>query len=76
MKYRVSTYRDGNGKLIYRPEEWAWWWPFWSGIEIMDSPWSYFVLEFDTADDAQAWIYQTITKNAAWKRERVRDRVA
>ena len=76
MKYRVSIYRDGNRKLIYRPEKWTWWWPFWSSIEIMEIPEYSFVLEFGTEQGAREWIDKTTTENAARKRQRVRNRVA
>ena len=76
MKYRIAKYRDGNNKMIYRPQQWAWWWPFWRRIEFMDSPWSYFVLEYETEAEALDWIARTTTQTATLKRQRVRDRVA
>ena len=76
MKYRVSTYRDGNGKIIYRPEKLAWTWPFWSKIEVFDSLFITCVLEFDREKEAIEWTENKTRNNAARRRDRVRDRVA
>lgn len=76
MKFRVTRLKDGNGKIIYRPEIkdgfWSFFWPCYPEkfpFDTHPAP-----IEFDTQEEVDKWVCKTKEKFAEQQRAQMRVR--
>ena len=68
MKFRISAYKDGNGKLMFRPEyRCLWWYKYF----VYEDAGGIFIEEFDTYEAADKWVDYIKHEIAAKKRNRI-----
>lgn len=73
-EYRVQTYKDGNGKLYFTPQEKLFWF-FWNSVKVYTYTEDFIPLEFTSYKEAQEWIDNKINTINSQSRVELRTKV-